>query len=74
MAIKEALVKAFSVNGRKYLGKWQDIEVSNDKSGRPYVNLYGNFKKVKQKRRLKQIIISVSHTNRYAVASVILER
>ncbi|MBL7085329.1 MAG: holo-ACP synthase [Candidatus Omnitrophica bacterium] len=74
IAVKEALVKAFSSNGKKYLGNWQDIEVSNDKSGRPYVNLYGNFKKVKEKRRLEQIIISVSHTHRYAVASAILTK
>ena len=74
IAIKEAVVKALSVNGRKYLGSWRDIEVSNDKSGRPYVNLYGNFKKVKEKRKLKPIIISTSHTNKYAVASAILEK
>ncbi|MBN2097916.1 MAG: holo-ACP synthase [Candidatus Omnitrophica bacterium] len=73
-AIKEAVVKAFSVNGKKYLGDWTDIEVSNDKSGRPFVNLYGNFARVRKKRRVKQIIISVSHTHRYAVASVILTK
>lgn len=74
IAIKEALIKAFSDNGEKYLGNWKDIEVSNDKSGRPYVNLYGNFKQIKEKRRLKQIIISASHTHKYAVASVILTK
>jgi len=74
IAIKEALIKAFSDNGKKYLGDWKDIEVSNDKSGRPYVNLYGNFKQVKDRRRLKQIIITASHTHKYAVASVILTK
>lgn len=72
IAIKEALVKAFSEDGQKHLGDWKDIEVSNDKSGRPYVNLYGNFKQVKERRNIGQIIISASHTHRYAVASVIL--
>ncbi|MFH1045589.1 MAG: holo-ACP synthase [Candidatus Omnitrophota bacterium] len=71
-AIKEALIKALSANGKKYLGNWKDIEVGNDKSGRPFVVLHGNFKKIKKQRRLKQIIISASHTHAYAVASVIL--
>lgn len=74
IAIKEALIKALSNNGKKYLGNWRDIEVSNDKSGRPFVNLYGNFKLIKRQRKLSQIIISASHTHKYAVASVILVR
>jgi len=72
IAVKEALVKAFSNNGKKYVGDWKDIEVSNDKSGRPFVNLYGNFKKAKKARKIKKIMISVSHTHKYAVASAIL--
>ena len=74
IAVKEALIKAFSNNGKKYLGDWRDIEVSNDKSGRPFVNLYGNFKRVKARRKIKEIMISVSHTHKYAVASVILTK
>lgn len=74
IAVKEALIKAFSDNGRKYLGSWKDIEVSNDRSGRPFVNLYGNFKQVKKRRKLGQIIISASHTHKYAVASAILTK
>ena len=74
IAIKEALVKAFSTNGKKYLGNWKDVEVSNDKSGRPYVNLYGNFAQAKSRRKIKRIIISASHTHNYAVASAILTK
>jgi len=74
IAVKEALIKAFSNDGKKYLGDWRDIEVSNDKSGRPFVNLYGNFKRVKERRKIKEIMISVSHTHKYAVASVILTK
>ena len=74
IAIKEAVIKAFSDNGKKYLGDWKDIEVSNDKIGRPYVILYGNFKQVKKRRKLKRIIISASHTHKYAVASAILTK
>lgn len=74
IAIKEAVIKAFSDESGKYLGDWRDIEVSNDKNGRPYVNLYGNFAQVKDRRKIKQIIISASHTHNYAVASAILTR
>ncbi len=74
VSIKEAVIKAFSDNGKKYLGSWKDIEVSNDKSGRPYVILYGNFKQVKKRRKLDRIIISASHTHKYAVASAILTK
>jgi len=74
IAIKEALIKAFSSNGKKYLGNWKDIEVSNDKSGRPYVILHGNFAEVKKQRGLKQVIISASHSRKYAVASAILTK
>ena len=73
-AIKEALVKAFSENGQKHLGNWKDIEVQNDKSGRPFINLYGNFSRIKEERKLKDIIISASHTHKYAVASVLLTK
>ncbi len=74
IAVKEALIKAFSNNERKVLGSWKDIEVSNDESGRPYVNLYGNFKQAKKERKLEQIIISASHTHKYAIASAILTK
>ncbi len=74
IAVKEALIKALSTNGKKYLGDWRDIEVSNDKNGRPYVNFYGNFRDIKQRRRFSQVIISASHTHKYAVASAILTR
>ncbi len=74
IAVKEALIKAFSNNGKKYLGDWKDVEVCNDKSGRPFVNLYGNFKRVKERRKIKQVVVSVSHTHKYAVASVILAK
>ncbi len=73
-AIKEALIKALSENGRKHLGRWKDIEVKNDASGRPYIMLYGNFKRIKEQRKIKEIIISVSHTHTFAVASVILSK
>lgn len=74
IAVKEALIKAFSGKEKKYLGRWKDIEVSNTRSGRPYVNLYGNFQEIKNKFRVEQVVVSTSHTHKYAVASVLLVR
>jgi len=74
IAIKEAVIKAVSDDDKKTLGNWKDIEVANDKSGRPFVNLYGVFAQYKKERKISQVIIGASHTHKYAVASAILEK
>ena len=61
-AAKEAVLKAIGDNAHVY---WKDIQISNDRHGRP-VCVYKN-KKFKNK-----IIISISHTENYAVASAII--
>ena len=66
-AAKEAVLKAISqLLGSKYDIKWNDIEVLNDESGRPYVNLLINLEKI------IKIDISLSHIKDIAVASVIV--
>ncbi len=50
----------------------KDIEVWNEKSGKPNVRLSGEVERVSQSNGVKDIIISMSHTRTYAVASVIL--
>ena len=44
---------------------WKDIEVVNEKSGKPFVKIHINVK------GLKEIDISLSHCKEYAVASVV---
>lgn len=66
-AAKEAVLKAISpLLGSKYDIKWNDIEILNDESGRPYVNLLINTEKI------IKIDISLSHIKDIAVASVIV--
>ncbi len=52
--------------------KWTDIEVLNDKLGKPYLNLYGAVKEAVEKKRVKDIAVSLSHCKDYAIAEVLL--
>lgn len=63
---KEAVFKAISTTlNDKYDIGWKDIEILNDETGRPYVNI------LNQKMEYKNIDISISHCKEYAVANVI---
>lgn len=64
-AAKEAVYKVISdkIDLEKFL--WKDIEVVNEKSGKPSVKLHINVE------GLKEIDISLSHCKEYAVASVV---
>lgn len=65
-AAKEATFKALSKKIKdKYEICWKDIEVENDKQGRPKLNVIGiDLKDV------EDIDISISHCKLYAVANV----
>lgn len=65
-AAKEAAFKAISEElYDKYSISWKDIEVTNDKNGRPILNLIGIDLK-----RIESIDLSISHCKQYAVANV----
>ncbi len=70
-AAKEAVLKALG-SGLTSRMEWRDIEVWNEKSGKPNVRLSGEVERVSRSKGVKDIIISMSHTRTYAVASVIL--
>ena len=64
---KEALFKAISKYlDDKYYLSWKDIEIINDKNGRPEIKL------LKQVEGIKQIDISISHCKEYATANVVI--
>ena len=73
---KEAIYKAFS---QIYEFTWQDIEILNKKSGRPYVNfieesLSKRFSKEDiEKINNAKIDITLSHNNTQAIAYVVVE-
>ncbi len=72
-AAKEAVYKAFGGDGKNPIA-WTDVEVINEKSGRPTVVLKGTAKKLMRKRKVTRAVISLSHTKNYAVGNCILLR
>jgi holo-[acyl-carrier protein] synthase len=71
-AAKEALLKAFGTGLRNGLS-WQDMEVVNDKNGKPELKLYGMAAQFAADRGMAGCFLSLSHDANCAVASVILE-
>jgi len=70
-ATKEAVIKAFGdVRGR--IKKWTDIEILNDKNGKPVIVFHGSAEKLRKNKKVGQVIISMSHSRNHAVANAIL--
>jgi holo-[acyl-carrier protein] synthase len=69
-AAKEAVLKALG-SGLTSRMEWKDIEVWNEPSGKPNVRLSGEVARLAKKFNVKDIVISMSHTRTYAIASVI---
>lgn len=62
-AAKEAYSKA---NGTGIRGiRWKEIEVSNETSGKPFLVIKG--------KKLRNVQVTLSHSQKYAVASVLIE-
>ena len=68
-AIKEAVGKAFGTG----IGdmEWIDIEVVNDKRGKPTLILHNEARKLAESQGLTQWAISISHTRTHAVGFVV---
>lgn len=67
-AAKEATRKAFG-----HAIPWRLIGVRHEQSGRPYVTLTGRAANLIAARRVRRMHLSISHSRRNAVATVILE-
>lgn len=66
-AAKEAVFKAISeCLNDKYSICWKDIEITNNKQGKPIVNLIGT-----QFKLIESIDLSISHCKKYATANVV---
>jgi holo-[acyl-carrier protein] synthase len=72
-AAKEAVVKAFGV-ARKYPLNWTDIEIFNDEEGKPVILFNNDALKLKKRKKVSEVVVSMSHSKNYAVANVILLR
>jgi len=72
-AAKEAFLKAIKTGWRKGI-KFRDITVLNESSGAPYIILDGRAKEIAQELRVKEILVSISHTKKLATAIVVLTK
>lgn len=65
-AAKEAVFKAISHQLEdKFSITWKDIEITNDKNGRPNIEIFGI-----NKENIESMDISLSHCKEYAIANV----
>jgi holo-[acyl-carrier protein] synthase len=72
-AAKEAISKAFGTGIGKELG-WHDLEVARQASGQPVVVLHGQGRELFAQRSATHLHLSLTHTEHYAVAVVVMER
>ena len=69
-AAKEAILKAFGT-GISQRMRWTDVEVVNERSGRPRVELAGAVASFAERHGLAGLDVSLSHTEGLAVAHAI---
>jgi len=69
-AAKEAILKLMGTGWRGKIA-WTDIEVVNNKAGRPEVNLCGEVKKIADGLGIRHISVSITHTANFAIASAV---
>lgn len=72
-AVKEAVSKCLGTGITGTLG-FKDMEVINEKSGKPSLVMSGKGKELFQKLKLKTIHISISHDRTHAIAHAIAEQ
>lgn len=65
-AAKEAVSKVFGTGIRNF--SWTDIEVSRDTLGKPSISLTNGAKTLAESMNITEIMVSISHCERYAVA------
>lgn len=71
-AAKEAFFKALGTGWRGGMA-FNEVQVVNDKLGKPSIELLGETHAIVQKREIKSIHVSLSHVKEMAIATVILE-
>jgi holo-[acyl-carrier protein] synthase len=69
-AAKEAFIKCMG-SARGIL--WNEIELLNDRSGKPHFHLSESIRNNLEKRKILKVHVSVTHTAEYAVAFVVFE-
>ena len=70
-AAKEATLKALGT-GLTTGMRWQDVEVRANAVGKPELVLHGEVQRHARECNISSLFVSMSHTNVYAVAQVVL--
>ena len=71
-AAKEAVSKAFGTGIGKSMG-WRDIDVHKKPSGEPFLVFNGGADKLAKARGVTHALITLSHSEQHAVATIVLE-
>ena len=71
-AAKEAVSKAFGTGIGKSMG-WRDIDVHKKPSGEPFLVFAGGAEKLAKERGVANALITLSHSEQHAVATIVLE-
>ena len=72
VAAKEAVFKALNLNGRDG-ASWREVEVRPEPGGGRRVVLHGRIKRLAERRGVRRVLVSLSHTRALAAASILLE-
>jgi len=70
-AAKEALLKALGTGWRDGIN-WKEIEITNDKLGKPIISLSGKAEEISEQLGVKDILLSITSTDNYGIAQVVL--
>ena len=70
-AAKEAIFKALGEVTTDFVG-WKNVEILNDAYGKPVVFWHGTAERIRKRKKIKRALISLSHTDNYAVATAML--
>jgi holo-[acyl-carrier protein] synthase len=71
-AAKEAVSKAFGTGIGKVMG-WRDIDIRKKPSGEPFLVFSGPAKQLAERRGVSVALITLSHTEHHAMATIVLE-
>jgi holo-[acyl-carrier protein] synthase len=71
-AAKEATLKALGIGITGIDNTFKEIEIIPNSSGKPMLGVKGWVEKISRKKRITQFTVSISHSENYAIAAVIL--
>ncbi|SHN77675.1 holo-ACP synthase [Chitinophaga sp. CF418] len=72
-AAKEAFLKAMGTGWGHGKINFNEIEIRNDETGKPLLQLTGNAVSCYSELQIKQILVSLSHVKATAIAMVVIE-